>query len=169
MSPAALYVHFGSKEEALFAITRMGHEAVLALTREASSGNVSTPARLFEVTRAFVDWHATHHLRARAINYDLASLTPEHQALINSLRVAIKRVFLNVIEAGIADGTFSAADPDLEATAIISLGVDLARWYRPDGSWTPARVADRYAHLALDMLSSPPRVDANVNIGSLER
>jgi AcrR family transcriptional regulator len=167
MSPAALYVHFGSKEEALFAITRMGHEAVLELARAASSSNVSTADRLFEVTRTFVDWHATHHLRARAINYDLASLTPEHQAFINRLRVEIKSVFLNIIEAGIADGTFTAADPDLEATAIISLGVDLARWYRPDGPWSPGRVADRYAHLALDMLSSGSRVDAAAGRGSI--
>jgi AcrR family transcriptional regulator len=154
LSPAALYAHFRSKEEALFEVTRLGHEAVLSLMQEASSSEVSPPARLYAVTRDFVDWHATNHRRARAINYDLSALAPEHFAVINAMRHEIKGVFVRIIQAGVDGGTMMATDPELEATAMISLGVDLGRWYHSDGSWTPVMIADRYANLALDLVGA---------------
>lgn len=154
LSPAALYTYFRSKEEALFEVTRLGHESVLSLTQEASSSQISPTARLYAVTAAFVDWHATHHRRARAINNDLRALTPEHFTEINTMRQQIKAIFVRIIHAGVSDASMTSTDAELDATAIISLGVDLGRWYHSDGPWTPALIAQRYATHSLDMVGA---------------
>jgi hypothetical protein len=52
------------------------------------------------------------------------------------------------------------ADPPVAALAILSLGIDVARWYRPDGAWTPEEIGDQYARLALDLVrwtGQPPK------------
>ena len=39
----------------------------------------------------------------------------------------------------------------MTATALLSLGIDVARWYRDDAGWTPEQVAAHYRDLALRM------------------
>ena len=56
-----------------------------------------------------------------------------------------------MIRDGVAAGAFSTPDPAMTATALLSLGIDVARWYRDDGSWSPDDVAAHYRELALRM------------------
>ena len=52
-----------------------------------------------------------------------------------------------------------AADSQLrlpELIAALSLGIDLARWYRDGGTWTPESLADFYADLALRVVGARP-------------
>ncbi|WP_433684668.1 hypothetical protein [Nocardia sp. CA-119907] len=48
----------------------------------------------------------------------------------------------------------------IRATALLSLGIDIARWYHEGGSWSPKDIGDHYADLALRIVgsrrSSPP-------------
>jgi hypothetical protein len=44
---------------------------------------------------------------------------------------------------------FRVGDTGITANAIVSLGIDIARWYRDDGVWGPEEVAQRYTDLAL--------------------
>ncbi|WP_406724756.1 hypothetical protein WJ438_09025 [Streptomyces sp. GD-15H] len=53
---------------------------------------------------------------------------------------------------GVAVGEFHVAGPRLTSTALLSLGIDIARWYRPGGEWPPDELADRYAELALQLV-----------------
>jgi hypothetical protein len=38
--------------------------------------------------------------------------------------------------------------------ALLSLGIDVARWYRDEGRWTPDEVAAHYRLLALRMVGA---------------
>ncbi|GAA1391153.1 hypothetical protein GCM10009613_33080 [Pseudonocardia kongjuensis] len=40
--------------------------------------------------------------------------------------------------------------------ALLSLGVDLVRWYRPDGPDSPEQLGRFYADLAVSMVSAVP-------------
>jgi hypothetical protein len=42
----------------------------------------------------------------------------------------------------------------MTALALLSLGVDTARWYRDEGDWSPEDVAEHYAELALRMVGA---------------
>jgi AcrR family transcriptional regulator len=151
MSPAALYVHHRSKEELLHLISREGHDRTLSLCEAAVAAGGSSVEQLDRLIEDFVRHHAVNHTSARIVNYEMAALTEEHQAEIAELRRRIDRVVRDLLERGAAAGDFSTSDPAMTASALLSLGIDVARWYRDDRGWTPDDVAAHYVELARRM------------------
>ena len=154
MSPAALYVHHRSKEELLYLISRTGHELTLRLVRDAVATSEDPREQLLAVVRAFTAHHARSHTSARIVNYELAALSAEHLEEITAVRREIDQAMRDVVEAGAAAGVFHTADPRMTALALLSLGIDVARWYRDEGGWTPEQVADHYAEAALRLVGA---------------
>lgn len=161
MSPAAVYVHHSSKEELLFLISRQGHDAALEVIRGASDDAAEPFERLHATVRAFTLWHAEHHTAARVVQYELAALTPEHRREIAARRRAIDHHMRAVITAGVDRGVFDVPDVPGTTLALLSLAVDVARWYRDDGRRCAESVAELYADLAVRMVRVtapfPPR------------
>jgi AcrR family transcriptional regulator len=156
MSPAALYIHHRSKEELLYAISLYGHRLALDIV-QAAAGNSSDPAgQLAEVMRAFAAHQAREHTSARVVNYELAALSPEHLHEINALRRTIEDLVCGIVEAGVASGQFHTPDPRLTSAALLSLCIDITRWYRDGRRWSPEEVAGHYCELALRMVSADP-------------
>jgi AcrR family transcriptional regulator len=158
LSPGALYVHFSTKEDVLFAVVRVGHERALAALGDRGTGEVGATEQVADVVRRFVAWHARHHTVARICQYELAGLEPDHVERVQELRQQINEVFRRAVARGVDAGVFDVADVHRAARAIISLGVDLVRWYRLDGPDSPEALADEYAGLALRMLGTRPAV-----------
>jgi AcrR family transcriptional regulator len=154
MSPAALYVHHRSKEELLFELARAGHERVLELVQASVARSDHPVTQLGDLVEDFVRDHAVAHTGARVINYELAALSEEHRAEVVEIRHRIDLVVRDVVERGVAAGVFSSPDPRMTALAVLSLGIDVARWYRDEGRWTPDQVAAHYRLLALRMLGT---------------
>ena len=154
MSPAALYVHHRSKEELLHQISRSGHDRTLALVRASVATSHDPKEQLLCVVRAFVVHHAQGHTSARIVNYELAALSPEHLAEISTIRRAIEQEVRDVVEEGVAAGLFHTSDPRMTALALLSLGIDVARWYRDEGAWTPEQIAEHYCELALRVVGA---------------
>ena len=154
MSPAALYVHHRSKEELLYLISRSGHEHTLALMRAGVASSDEPTQQLRTIVRDFAVDHARAHTGARVVNYELAALSPEHVREIREIRQQIDQEIRQVVEAGVAAGEFDTPDPRMAAVALLSLGIDIARWYRDEGSWTPDDIADHYADLALRVVGA---------------
>ncbi len=152
MSPAALYVHHRSKEDLLYLISRTGHELTLQLVEEAVATSTDPVEQLLAVVRGFTVHHARRHTSARIVNYELAALSPAHLREIAGIRRAIERAMREVVETGVADGMFATSNPHMTALALLSLGVDVARWYRDEGEWSPEEIADHYCGLALRLV-----------------
>ncbi len=158
LSTAALYVHFPSKEDALFAIMRIGHQSALdALGPPAlRNGTGRDPvAALSDLVRGLVSRAARHPTIARVCQYELSALTPEHYREIAAMRKGITDVFRFAVSRGLAAGLFDVDDVNLVVRAILSLGVDLVRWYRLDGPDSPETLGEAYVKLALRMLGAP--------------
>ena len=149
MSPAAVYVHHKSKEELLFLISQAGHQEALDVLRRARAASTDPVTQLADAARAFALFHAHHHTIARILNYELAALSDDHRAEIDVLRRDIDHELRELVREGVASGVFDTPDPALAATALASMGIDIARWYRDDGEWTPEQIGDSYADLAL--------------------
>lgn len=154
MSPAALYVHYRSKEDLLYLISRTGHERTLALVRQAVAGSDDVLGQLLAVVRAFTTHHVRDHTSARVVNYELDSLSPEHWREIVGIRRAIEEEMRAVVRSGVASGAFHISSPRMTALALLSLGVDAARWYRDEGEWTPEEIADYYCEVALRVVGA---------------
>jgi AcrR family transcriptional regulator len=152
MSPAALYVHYPSKERLLFEISLYGHRAALDVLRDADNGS-SPEDRLRGMIAAFTAWHAEHHTIARVVQYELAALTPEHLAEVAVIRRAISAQIEQVLTDGVQDDSFAVDDLPGTTLAVLSLSIDVARWYTPHRG-DPQALGKLYADLAHRMVQA---------------
>ena len=88
------------------------------------------------------------------MNYELSALTPEHYAEILDIRHRIDREIRGLVERGVAAGVFDTPSPRMAAVALLSLGIDIARWYRDEGEWSPEDIAAAYADMALRIVGA---------------
>ncbi|MBC2878167.1 MULTISPECIES: TetR/AcrR family transcriptional regulator [Streptomyces] len=160
MSPAALYIHFRTKEDLLHRISGVGHRLALSLLTRARDGSGGAAERLADAVRTFVRWHAEHHTTARVVQYELGALAGDHRAEITALRRETDAVLRSIVEDGVRAGEFDVPDVRGTSLALLSLCVDVARWFRDDGERTPEEVGALYAGLALRMVGHRPAPDA---------
>jgi AcrR family transcriptional regulator len=154
LSPAGVYVHFGSKEELLFALSRSGHESALRLMRSAIADGQTPAEQLVTVMARFTEWHVEQYQVARVVQYEHHHLTPEHHAEVLAQRKEMDALVRDVLDRGVADGTFSVDDSADTALALLSIVVDVARWYSTTIRRTPAQIGATNAALALRLVGA---------------
>ncbi|WP_432134600.1 MULTISPECIES: TetR family transcriptional regulator [unclassified Streptomyces] len=154
MSPAALYIHYKTKEELLHRISRIGHEKALEILRTAARREGSPTERLADAVSSFVRWHAGGRTTARVVQYELDSLGPDARAEIVGLRRQVNAEIRGIIEDGVASGEFDVPDVRGTTLAVLSLCIDVARWFNVDGPRTPEEVGALYADLVLRMVGA---------------
>ncbi|MFD9330617.1 TetR/AcrR family transcriptional regulator [Streptomyces sp. NPDC060065] len=156
MSPAALYIHYKTKEELLHRISRIGHDKAIDILRTAAEGDGSAAERLSVAVRSFVRWHAAQHTTARVVQYELDALGPEARAEIVALRRQTDAAVRGIIQDGVAAGEFDVPDVPGTTLAVLSLCIDVARWFNVNGPRTPDEVGALYADLVLRMVGAKP-------------
>ncbi len=157
LSPAGLYVHYPSKAAVLGQVSRLGHEQALALVDAALRGaGASSAARLHRLVVDFVTWHARHRTTARVVQNELAALSPPDRVVVAALRRRTAALVETEVRRGVARGELSVPDPHAVTRAVLSLCLDVARWYDPLGRESPSEVAGLYATLVLRMLGADP-------------
>ncbi|MDL5200621.1 TetR/AcrR family transcriptional regulator [Streptomyces sp. ALI-76-A] len=154
MSPAALYIHYKTKEELLHRISRIGHQKAVEILRVAASGEGAATERLADAVSSFVRWHAGGRTTARVVQYELDSLGPDARAEILALRRQCDAEVRGILEDGVATGEFDVLDVQGTTLAVLSLCVDVARWFSVDGPRTPEEVGALYADLVLRMVGA---------------
>jgi len=157
MSPAALYIHYKTKEELLHRISRIGHEKALEILRTAAQGEGGAAERLADAVSSFVRWHAGGRTTARVVQYELDSLGPDARAEIIALRRQVDAEVRGIIQDGVAAGDFDVPDVPGTTLAVLSLCIDVARWFNVNGTRTPDEVGTLYADLVLRMVGAEPR------------
>jgi AcrR family transcriptional regulator len=154
LSPAGVYVHFGSKEELLFNLSRSGHESALRLLRDAIADGPTPSEQLANVMARFSEWHVEQYQVARVVQYEHHHLTPEHHAEVLALRKEMDSLVRDVLDRGVADGGFTVDDSADTALALLSIVVDVARWYSPTIRRSPAEIGSTNAALALRLVGA---------------
>ncbi len=156
LSPAGVYVHFASKEELLHALSRSGHLEALAVVTRAAACEGDATDRLAAVMRSFSTWHAEHHEVASVVQYEFPHLTPAHRDDVLGLRKQIDSTVRGVLQEGLHEGTMVVDDVRDTTLALMSLCIDVARWYSPTINRSPAQIGDTYAALGLRLVSARP-------------
>ena len=154
MSPAALYIQYKTKEELLYQISKVGHLRSLAMLSEARDADGSAAERLETAVRAFVRWHAEHHTTGRVVQYELGALAADHHAEIVALRRQSEDAIRSIIKDGVKAGEFDVPEVSGTTLAVLSLCIDVARWFNPEGRRTPDEVGALYADLVLRMVGA---------------
>jgi len=154
MSPAGVYVHFKSKTDLLFEITRTGHRSCLDAVERALADAPDDPVeRVRRFIEAFAQWHAEHVMLARVSQYELHALPPRQLKQIVTLRREFDVHLRRELKRGVEARVFEIDDMPGTASAALSLCIDLARWYEPRPRHEPDDVARFYAGLVVRMLS----------------
>lgn len=151
-SQAAMYVHYTTKEDLLFQICVDGHTEVSAVVQTAAEQPDSVNARLRAWVYEFVAWHVRSPSRARVIHYEVEALSAANTAVVNRIRRELGSQLRRLLSDGVEAGRFRVADTYLAAAAIMSMGIDAARWYRDSEAWSAEEVAERYSNLVLRMV-----------------
>lgn len=79
LSPAAVYVHFDSKEEVLYQICQRGYDTSLWLVEVSLAQSEDPSEQLPGIIRAFALDHTRNYTSGRVVNYELESLSPQHR------------------------------------------------------------------------------------------
>ncbi|MFI6939766.1 TetR/AcrR family transcriptional regulator [Streptomyces sp. NPDC050418] len=158
MSPAALYIHYKTKEELLHKISTIGHTKAVAILQTAADAEGTPAERLAQAVRHFVVWHAGHHTTARVVQYELDALDAEHRAEVVQLRRQCDAAVRRILTDGVKAGDFEVPDIPGATLAVLSLCIDVARWFNVAGRRTPDEVGASYADLVLRMVGAGPRL-----------
>ena len=161
MSAAAVYVHWNAKHDLLFEISRIGHLAVLDAVEQALERASHDPVeRVHAFVSAFATWHAQNHALARVIQYEFKTLPRGQFRRIVKIRDRFEELMRDELTGGVAAGVFDVDDLEGTMLAVLSMCIDLARWYEPSPDHSsPDAVGELYAGLVMRMLRpdrSPP-------------
>ena len=152
LSPAGVYVHFSSKEDVLFQLSRAGHEEALHLVTAAVASSPSPVVALQALVSTFSAWHADNYAIARVVQHEFPHLSPEHRDEVLRMRKQIDATVRSVLRAGVVSGDFTVDHEADTSLALLSIIVDVARWYAPSVRRTPAEIGRTNAALALRLV-----------------
>jgi AcrR family transcriptional regulator len=152
MSATAMYAHYPSKESMLFRLCVLGSGSALETLRKAAESASSPAQRLRSAVYAFAHWHAENHVLGRVAQWDIAALEPSSFQVVASLRRETDLVMRTILVEGIEAGEFVV--PDLAGTtlAILSLCIDIVRWYPSRAIHLPEQIAATYVALVEAMV-----------------
>jgi len=154
LSPAGVYVHFKTKEELLYQLSLAGHLAALELLRSAVADHDSPADELRAIMTTFSRWHAEHYRVGRIVQYEFGNLTDEHRDEVLRLRKEIDAVARDVVTRGVASGEFVVGDVADTTLALLSMAIDVARWYDPEIRRTPEAIGAAYGELGLRLVGA---------------
>jgi AcrR family transcriptional regulator len=149
LSPAALYVYFRSKEEVLYQIAVSALDFTIEVAATEARGPGSPAERLARLVRVLTIWHTYNSQVAHVVLYQTGALNPGHLADITAKQREVSRILRQVIRDGVRSGDFDVLDAASATLAILSLCLDVARWYRPGYRLSPQQLGDSNAAAAL--------------------
>ena len=156
LSPAALYFYFRSKEEVLYQIATSTLDFTVEVAATEAKGPGSPGERLANLVRVLTIWHTYNSQVGHVVLYQTSALTPEHLADIAAKQREVSQVVRQVITDGVQSGDFDVSDTGAATIAVLSLCLDVARWYRPGYRLTPQQLGDFNAVAALRIAGGTP-------------
>jgi AcrR family transcriptional regulator len=149
LSSAALYVYFRSKEEVLYQIATSTLDFTIEVAATEARGPGSPAERLTRLVRVLTVWHTYNSQVGHVVLYQTGALSPPHLADITAKQREVSRIVRQVVMDGVQSGDFEVSDAASATLAILSLCLDVARWYRPGYRLTPQQLGDSNAAAAL--------------------
>lgn len=151
LSPAAIYMHYSSKEALLFLIMRRTLEEGRRRMQVAAGLPGPPVERLRRVTAAVVAFNAEVHTAARVANHEIPALNGDYRASISTLRESIEELLADCIQQGIDAGELEVSDLRLAVFAILSMAIGVSRWYRDGGRLTPEEIGKAHGDFVVNM------------------
>lgn len=154
--PGSLYAHISSKEELLFDIVDAGVTDFLNAVEPFAAGTDAPAVRMRGAIKAHVMEAAANPERSLVVFHQWRFLGPQAMADAMEKRRRYERIFLAILEDGIADGTFDATiNKRVAMLAILGALNWVPEWYSPTGAATPDALGEMMADTLLGGILSP--------------
>jgi AcrR family transcriptional regulator len=154
MKKGNLYYYFKNKEDILFACHQYSLDRLTHLLTEIQQSGASADEKLRRLIVAFVHT-ILDELHGTALFLDLEALTPAHLKAVIVRRDRFEHGVRQVLEEGMAEGTFTRGDAKLLAFALFGAVNWIPRWFNPQGPATSQQIADRFADYLIAGLRRP--------------
>jgi AcrR family transcriptional regulator len=147
MSKGTILHHFGSKNRMLEELHESYMRRRLAEVYEFLE-RLHTPAgRLSAIVYHNMIAHRDDRAATRAFAREISRFASEAQLEhVREMRAEYTGIVTSIVEAGIADGSFSDGNAALTALQIHGMVNWSWTWYRPDGRWSAEHVAEAFVH-----------------------
>ncbi len=153
---STLFHHFGSKEEILQRIMQRSLAQTIERVQRADAVDADPRTRLSAVVTALVLTHTELQRESFVNNSELRSLSPGPAQEVVATRRHLAAMVTRVVADGCASGAFDVERPAEAATAIITMVMAVATWFRPSGPRTAEEIAASYVVFALRLVGAPP-------------
>jgi AcrR family transcriptional regulator len=147
----SLYNHMTSKQGLLADIVTSTSRQVWEDYERAVAEHSTVEDRIRAAVFVYAMRHATHPREAMVVNRDIAALEEPALSEVLELRRRHEHALRGLIEQGMDEGTFDRQPASLVSFAVLEMCVSIARWFRPEGSFTPEQIARQYGEYALRM------------------
>ncbi len=144
MKKGNLYYYFRNKEEILFACHQYSLDRLTELLDDVLQSGAAPADKLRALIVAFVHT-ILDELHGTALFLDLEALSPAHLKAVVVRRDRFDHGIRQVLEEGMAAGTFARDDPKLASFAILGAVNWIPRWFNPQGPASSQEIADRFA------------------------
>lgn len=148
----SLYNYIQSKQSFLYQLLKEITEESLVELKARLEG-IDDPA---ERLRAFIAQHIEFHTRRPKevfiSNMELRSLSPKHYKAVVALRDKYQGCLREIIDDGIAKGSFRVDDPGVATAAIIAMLAGPSVWYRSKGRHSLQSLTEIYTGMVFDLL-----------------
>lgn len=154
--PGSLYAHITSKERLLLEIIEQGVDEFLAAADEAVAVAGPAPERLRRAVRAHMTIIAASRDRTGIVFHQWRALTGDNRDRVLAKRKAYEQYFVDILQSGVAEGTFHPSLDSRFAVLVILGALNWApEWFSPSGNRTADEVGDRVSDLLLAGLEVP--------------
>jgi AcrR family transcriptional regulator len=153
VASASLYHYVPSKQALLRDIMLGNMENLQREFDAATSGEATTREKIRRGAEAHVRHHVIRAREAKIDHSEVETLVEPAREELKQLRRAYGRVWVELIEAAVADGTATCRSPKLTAFAILDMGIGVSRWFREDGPLSGNSLPVLYGDFALNMLN----------------
>ena len=175
MSPTGMYAHFAAKSDLLYEICRTATATILDDLRHSFSMPADPLSRFGNVVATHVRWHADHHMIARMANYEIQFLGGEQQRHMRAMGKQLAEIIRESIWLTQGPDRTNVDGVNMVTRAVVSMGIDVSRWYTSHSSLSPDELAMGYRRLALAMLpmaraGSPagPHTSAEIAVSKMD-
>lgn len=154
LTPGALYNHFASKDELLGSMLLDIHRELQIMLDDAVSSVGDDPReRLKAYARAHAFFHTNYMTEARVGNREIGSLAGDNHREIVAIRQGATNQLRDILARGRDAGVFDVPSVSAVSNLILTMGMAIANWYRPDRELTREEMADLHAEMALRMVT----------------
>ena len=145
LTKGSLYHYFKGKEDILFQSFIKAHSlAVQVLSKIVERKDIPPKVKLCLAIKEHIKVLTTKFVYATLRQQELL-LPAELRGEVRVERKKFQQMFVSIVHEGIEDGTFKPVNLKLVSFAILGATNWVARWYSPDGPFSPEKIGEAFA------------------------